>query len=160
MADGVSLWPVIVGGLLTIAGAIVAGGLTLVLKLLESNNEKKKRRTDKFQELVEAVYEHDHWVNKKRNIVVHGEGGNIDVSPIAKIEAISAVYFPKFGNAIDELILATLAFEKWMGEAAQRRVGRDVAHINDGFNEVLRPYLEKRNALRRELRKFAADEFQ
>ena len=61
-ASNVSLWPVIVGGLLTMGGGVIAGGVTFVEKFVEKSAEKKKKRAEKFEELVSAVYEFDHWL--------------------------------------------------------------------------------------------------
>jgi hypothetical protein len=59
MADS-SLLSVVVGGLLTMGGEIIAGGVTWAVNLFQANEEKKKRRADKLEELVMAIYEHEH----------------------------------------------------------------------------------------------------
>ncbi len=95
MADN-SLMPVVVGGLLALSGIAVTGAITLAIHWLQSGAEKKKRRAEKFEELVSAIYQFDHWVDILRNIQVYGEEHSLEASPFAKIQAITAIYFPAF----------------------------------------------------------------
>jgi hypothetical protein len=122
--------------------------------------EKKKRRAEKFEELVAAIYEFDHWLDRQNDIIVHGEQGTIEVSPFAKIQAISAVYFPQFDDKIAELDRATLGYRVWMGAAGEKRLMGDTAGMRGGFNEAYLPYGKKRNALLTALKEFARSEFQ
>jgi hypothetical protein len=79
-----SLAPTIVGGLIAIGGTIVGiAGSTLIF-LLQTRAEKKKRREEKFLDLVAAVYEHDHWLDTLRRTYVVELEGEIKVSPFAK----------------------------------------------------------------------------
>ena len=65
MADS-SLAPVIVGGLLALGGVALTGGVSVGVRFLQSREEKRKRRAEKFEELVAALYEFDHWLDKLR----------------------------------------------------------------------------------------------
>jgi hypothetical protein len=111
--------------------------------------------------LVAAVYEFDHWLDSIRRRDVYGES-NIPqtVSPFAKVQSISAVYFPQFSELIVELDRASTQYSIWIHTAAQRRIANDIAHLSDGFNEAITPYVQKREALLNALKKFAHDEFQ
>lgn len=161
MADPVSLLPVVVGGLLTMAGGVIGSGVTVVLKLVESRNDRKKRRAEKFEALVELVYEHDHWLENKRNALIRGGEVKIYVSPIAKIEAISAVYFPGFNEAVSKLAKTTIDFEVWILAAAlKERDQKPVAEILEGNAEASDPYQKARDYLLNELKEFAHEEFQ
>ena len=82
------------------------------------------------------------------------------MSPFAKLQSISAVYFPQFNELIVELDLAANRFPFWMLEAGKKRIAEDPAYLSAGFNEAYGPYAEKREALLRALKKFAHDEFQ
>ena len=59
----------------------------------QEHREAKKRRSDKFEELVAAVYEFDHWVEGVRQRETVGVDIPETVSPFAKVEAISSIYF-------------------------------------------------------------------
>jgi len=53
---------VVVGGLLGVGGTIVAVIGTTIRDIAQQRHEKTKRRADKFEELVAAVYDLDHWL--------------------------------------------------------------------------------------------------
>jgi len=72
--------------------------------------DKKRKRAEKFEELVGSVYEYDHWMDTTRHIRFAGYEGEITVSPFAKIHAISDTYFPQFTRAIEELRTAGDAY--------------------------------------------------
>jgi hypothetical protein len=94
----------IFAALITLTAVVVGGVLTgwLGPSLLEGRKqdaEKRKRRAEKFEEPVTAVYEFDHWVDHSRRIAVFGEESSMTkVSPMAEIQAISAAYFPQLEN--------------------------------------------------------------
>jgi hypothetical protein len=67
MAD-TSLWPVVVGGLLGEEGTVVGVIGTTIRDVAQQHHEKAKRRADKFEELVAALYEFDHWLNEFMNL--------------------------------------------------------------------------------------------
>jgi hypothetical protein len=106
------------------------------------------RRVEKFEELVTAVYEFEAWLDDRERMSAFGEDVKIGISPFAKLEAISAVYFPRFIKKIEALAAAAKNYQAWMGGAGYRRTsGKDAAAINAGLLEVYNPYLERRNEL-------------
>jgi hypothetical protein len=159
MADG-SLWPVIVGGAIALGGVAITNGINFLMKRGESQEARKKARAAKFEELVAAVYQYNHWLDTKQNIAIFKDPGKLEVSPLSKIEAISAVYFPQFRNAIEQLDRGGRGFESWIYEAAQRYAASPNTFKNEGLHEAYLAYLEKRDSLLAELRKYAAKEFQ
>lgn len=163
MADantGVSLWqvlaPVIVGGFIGLAGGLVGPWL---LQNRKEAAEKKQRRAEKFEELVTALFEQHHWINKMRNVRVFGEQRDLEMSPIAKVQAISAVYFPEFEMEIRALDLAADAYELWAMKAGSKRSKKEVEFM-EGGNEAYEPFMEKFHTLMRTLREYSRKEFQ
>lgn len=73
-----SLMPVIVGGVLAIAGGATS---SVILHVMRTKAEKRNKRSEKFEEMVAAVYEHSHWLEQARNIRVFGSEGAITLSP-------------------------------------------------------------------------------
>jgi hypothetical protein len=71
MAD-TSLWPVVVGGLLALGGTVAGAIATTIRDATQQRYETRKRRADKFEELVAAVYEFDHWLDGIRNRDAYG----------------------------------------------------------------------------------------
>lgn len=146
--------------MLTIAGGIVASVVTVTVTLLQTKEEKKKRRAEKFEELVTAVYEFDHWLDRKESISAFGIEEKLEVSPFAKVEAIAGVYFPQFVKTVSELQLTIRTYEVWISEAAQKRIAGDTQHVSDGLLDVYNPYMKKREELLDGLRAFAVSHFQ
>jgi hypothetical protein len=161
-----SLWPVVVGALL--AGLSALGGNALGLigtarrDAAQDRREAKKRRADKFEELVAAVYDFDHWLDsiRARDVFGNDTGEPQRVSPFANVQAISSVYFPQFNGAVHELDLAALQYLGWIHRAGGKRLRNEVAQINDGFGEAYDPYAAKRERLLNDLKAFAQTEFQ
>jgi len=151
-----TLVPVLIGGLLTLAGGFFG---PLFLQERKAEAEKKKHRAEKFEELVTAVYEFDTWLDNLESIRTHGKVGEIGISPFAKLEAISAVHFPMFMQKIEELSLVAKNYQAWMATAGYNRVSSQGLVTNDGLIEVYEPYLGRRNELLDELRKYAVKIF-
>jgi hypothetical protein len=101
MAD-TSLWPIVLTGVFTLVGSLGGIGVGLVgaarRDAAQDRREARKRRADKFEELVAAVYEFDHWLDGIRQRALVGGDATETVSPFAKVQSISAVYFPKFSE--------------------------------------------------------------
>lgn len=154
------LLPVVVGGLIGIISGLVSGWLgPYFIQRAKDATDKKRRQAEKFEELVGAVYEYDHWIDTTRRIRVAGYEGEITVSPFAKIHAISDTYFPQFTRAVEELRTAGDAYGTWM-LAAQAKRALDGVGLYPGHETVMEPYMEKLDALLTELRIFAQREFQ
>jgi hypothetical protein len=154
MAGDTSLWQSIVVGAFTIGGVIATAAGTAIRDGAQQRREAKKRRADKFEELVAAVYEFDHWIDDARRRDLHDdEGIPQTVSPFAKVQSISAIYFPQFGKLVLELDATSSQYVGWMYKAKEQKV-------IDGFKEAYKPYMEKRQALLRTLQDFASEEFQ
>jgi hypothetical protein len=159
-ASSTSIWA-------TLVGVVIGGVLTIVAgwlgpALLESRKqaaEKKRYRAEKFEELVAAIYEFEHWIESNRRITAYGEEGIIGVSPFAKIQSISAVYFPQFQAQIHELDIAATHYTLWMVGAAKRRLSGNVAGMNEGSEQVTVNYVNKRTALLSAVTDFALTEF-
>jgi hypothetical protein len=160
MAGETNLLPVIVGGLLTIGGGAVGGFGTLVRDAILNRQEKSKRKADKFEELVVAVYEFDQWVDNQRVKAIAGNDETPMVSPFAKVQAISAIYFPQFDPDVIELDKATSIYRMWMSNLGVSRVAGTMGNKPVGFIESYHPYNVARETLLKKLKEFAHGEFQ
>src|SRR4051794_23429816 len=93
------LIPVIVGGLIAVIGGLVGPPF---LHRMQVKADTRKRRAEKFEELVGALYEHNHWLDMHKNIKLFANEGVLPVSPMGKVQAIISVYFPQFRTQINE----------------------------------------------------------
>jgi hypothetical protein len=154
----VTLVPVIVGGAIALAGSWLG---PLFSDRRKEAAEKRQRRSAKFEEMVAAVYEYDHWIDKMRDEALGSTLPPLPISPMAKIEAIAAVYFPqKFTKQIADVNRATIGYTFWMAKARQRRLaGLSADQVTEGMTEAYQPYMRAKDALLDDLRKFAEKGF-
>jgi hypothetical protein len=128
----------------------------------QDRRDAKKRRADKFEELVAAVYDFDHWLDnvRQRDGLGIATAEPQRVSPFAKVQATSAVYFPQFNDTVAALDVASLQYRVWIHAAARKRLDKQIGPPNEGLDEVYKPYLLKRETLLKDLKAFAAKELQ
>jgi hypothetical protein len=150
------LLSVLVGGAIGIMGSF---GGQLFLQRAKDAVEKKRKRAEKFEELVAAVVEHGHWIDTMRHFRAFGTGIEPTLSPIVKIRAISATYFSEFDELVLQFEVASYKYEWWMLETEQKRLAGETELLG-GHEDVLKEYLGKREAFLKELRSFARREFQ
>lgn len=127
--------------------AAVAIGIPLVLDRTRRAAEERKRKAEKLEEVVQAIYEHDIWFSQKREEVVFDSGKAVGISPFVKVQAIIEVYFPTTVAALLEYKSSVNRLEKWMLKARQRRIAGQTQQINEGFDEVYRPFIDAQSAL-------------
>src|SRR5262249_4878193 len=94
------LLPVIVGGLIAIVAGLIGPPY---LHHLQQKAERKRRRAEKFEELIATLYEHAHWLKEMAKVQAFGAEGRNVLSPMAKVQAISSVYFQEFEEQIRQL---------------------------------------------------------
>jgi hypothetical protein len=96
----------------------------------------------------------------QRQMQIFDKPGEQTVSPFAKVQAISAVYFPDLKDTLRELDRTVDLYEIWIANAAVMREEDAKSNFEEGFKEAHGPYVEKFYALISELRAYAAKEFQ
>jgi hypothetical protein len=155
MAD-TSIWPVVVGGLLTglLTGLFTLGGIGVGLvatarrDAAQERLETRKRRADKFEELVAAVYEFDHWLGEiGRRVLYLKDGIPLTASPFAKVQSITSVYFPQFNELVRELNAVSSLYVVWIYREKEKRAANHFAGTAQEFNKAYQPYVQKREAL-------------
>jgi hypothetical protein len=161
MADA-SMWqtlvPVIVGGVIGLAGGLFG---PLLVQSRKDASERKKRRTEKFEELVGAVVEHSQWIAALRFFAISGQGSLPALSPITKIEAIASTYFPEIEGLVRQFDSASNKYEMWILSIGQKRVKNEPGYESlIGHDAVVTEYTDKRAEFLMELRRFARREFQ
>jgi hypothetical protein len=115
-----SVWPIVLTGVFTLVGSLGGIGVGLVgaarRDAAQERREAKKRRADKFEELVAAVYEFDHWLTltRRRELGKREVGVPDTASPFAKVQSISAVYFPQFSKLVDKLDSVSSRYLAWI----------------------------------------------
>jgi hypothetical protein len=152
-----TLVTVVIGGALTLAGTWLGPWIS---ERHKEKAEKTKKRADKFEELVAAIYEFDYWLDTERNRALGGDTSPPTVSPFAKIQAIVSVYFPQFDALVMELDGKTAGYRVWIETTNFTRVSGKLEKMPDKLLDVLNPYSATRDKLLDELKRFAHQHFQ
>lgn len=160
MAGAADLLPVLLGGLLTLGGGVIASGATWFSNSRRDASEKQAKHADKFEQLVAAVYEFDHWLELKQDVIVFAHDDKIGPSPFYRIESISAVYFPILLPKITLLKVAAHGVNSWINKAALKRHNNQIDALQEGLLESYNPYLQARDALLTDVIEQAKREFQ
>jgi hypothetical protein len=167
MAGGdASIWPVVVGGLLS--GGFALGGIGVGLvatarrEAAQERRDALKRRADKFEELVAAIYEFDHWLEVilQRDAFGIANGIPQTVSPFAKVQSIAAVYFPQFSEPIADLDRVATDVLTSIYDVQQKRLSDISSFSAEKVSAASVTYTKEREVLLRELQRFAHEEFQ
>jgi hypothetical protein len=154
----IPLISVVVGGIIGIAGGLIG---PLMLERRKEASEKKKKRAEKFEELVGAVVEHYQWIGALRFFAISGQGSLPTLSPITKIEAIASTYFPEFEGVVRQFDTVSNNYEIWILSTGQKRVRNEPGYENlTGHDDVVTKYTDKRAEFLMELKRFARREFQ
>ena len=162
MAD-TSLWPIVLTGAFALGGSLGAMGInsfaTARRDAAQECHEKARKRADKFEELVAAVFEFDHWLTLTRQRVLEKKEGIPEtVSPFVEVQSISSIYFPQFSKLVLELDIVSSSYVAWIYNPQETIFsGTGKPRL---FDEAFKPYLHKREALLDALTKFAREEFQ
>jgi hypothetical protein len=150
--------PALVGGAIGLAGGFLGPRW---LQDQKEASDKKKKRAEKFEELVGAVVEHYQWIGGLRFFAISGQGSLPTLSPITKIEAIASTYFPEFQVLVRQLDSASNEYEQWILSTGQKRVKNEPGYEKlIGHDDVLTKYTDKRAEFLMELKRFARREFQ
>jgi hypothetical protein len=155
----------------TVIGGIIGGASGLLAPVLlqrrKEAEERRCKRAEKFEELVAAVYEFDHWVEMRRRTVAYGDT-NLPPngpSPFAKIEAIVAIYFPSLTRRIAALDFGLIDFKFWTDVAGIARLSAGPNWLSlpefsvERFNEASQTYMKARMDLLSALSDFGKAEF-
>ena len=138
--------------------ACVALGAPLLLEGRKQDAEKRKKRGEKLEELIAALYELSHWLDKNKSINVFGKDLDLELTPLSKIEAITSIYFPQYKPTVAILSLRAEEYNLWTVQAGQKRLNKE-ANFTENFKEVYTPYATALTKLKDELTSFGQKEF-
>jgi hypothetical protein len=156
--------------LIGLAGVILGGVIGLIGPwLLEGRKQaeiRQRRRAEKFEELVAAFYEFDHWLEKFRIATAYGlEKQPETMPPFGKIEAIIVIHFPQFGKRLTALEQKVDELTVCIHKAAVARTKSNAAPLENSpefSTELLaasKAYLAARLDFLSALREFGAAEY-
>lgn len=117
--------------------------------------ELKARLRDKMEELMQVTIKLDSWVDDVRGVAFDGRLASVAKSPLAKINALTSLYFPLIESERSELALAHGGMMDWLFRLAQESLSadaenRDPDHSSfvDGFEPVCLRFRHSLDAFR------------
>ena len=131
--------------LLALGPAAIAAGVAIVSPMfLESRRQeadRKRRRGEKLEELVSAVYQAGEWLERARNMNVFGNELDDPTSPLGRIDTLTNVHFPQFNRLARVLDATARRHFIWTLEARQKRLANDPAY-DEGMTETHQAFIE------------------
>lgn len=147
-----SIGPTLVGALAALVGVYLG-------PWLNERSEKKRRRSEKFEDLVAILHEHRHWLDMCKDVKAWGEDKPLGVSPLARGQAIAIVYFPQLVAGIKELDTAATQYEFGVLSAGAKRLNGNLTEVGPTVIKAAEPYMKRFGTLMMELSDFGAREF-
>ena len=128
--------PVIVGGILAIAGGIAGQSLTHIVSV---RRERKKLIREKAEALIAALYEHRDWVGRENSRLVFGSELPEMPSPLDKAYAIQELYFPELAGSLRNITASMKDIVPYFYKHAKARLADKAAWINTFDSEEFSP---------------------
>lgn len=120
-----SLMPAIIGIAGTTIGAALGFGGGLITQLILEHRteeaEKKNKRAEKLEELASLLYKHQHWIKLNMHFCLSGGEEPKTISPIARIKAVTQIYFPELHDSVNELDIKADQYEIWLLQERDKR---------------------------------------
>lgn len=132
------LLPVLIGGGLTILGGLVG---PFVQYALSGRRSVQEKRAGRFEAMLQAIYDHNHWLDRQKDVRAWGAAFDPGPSPIDKARSIVLIDFPELRLAVRQLDVASSTYQQWMTEAASRRLRGEREKIGEGFLEAYGTWL-------------------
>jgi hypothetical protein len=109
-----------------VVGGLLGTGYAHNLSKQESVKQEKKI---KLEALVTEAHEIDVWVKKQENYYLFNGDEPLELSPIAKIEAIETLYFPELAAQVKELSEKGAEYRFWLiqGSKLKAESGEKIA---------------------------------
>lgn len=131
--------------LLALGPATLAAGVAIVAPIVQEHRreaaELKRKKGEKLEELLTAIFECDRWEQARRNENLFGVAGVEVINPLPRVDMLTKVYFPQFSDLASTLGIALRDFDLWTIQLAQRRLrgeAIDIEAYRDKYDPISR----------------------
>ena len=140
--------PVLVGGILAVAGGV---GSQFLVHRLTDRRERIRLRRERIESLVKSVYAHGQWLEEKQTKMVFRNEDHDSPNPLDEARMLQALHFPELKNellAVQQAHIPLLQFINDQRIKHMKDKGSFVAEWDSGpFNEGYKRYLAAVHAL-------------
>ena len=134
--------PVVVGGLLAVAGGV--GSQFLVHRLTDSRDRVKLCR-ERLEALVKAVYAHGQWLEEKRTKMIFRNEDHDSHNPLDEARMLQSLHFPELADELIAIQQAHIPLLQFINEQRLKHMKSkesfvaewNSAHFNDGYKRYL-----------------------
>ena len=145
--------PVVVGGVLAIAGGLAS---QLVIHRLAEGRQKAKLRRDRIESLVKAVYAQSRWISERSSKMIFRNEDHDEPWPLDEARMIQDIYFPELAKEVHEIHAACIPMAKFINEQRIKHMKDRDTFIKEydptAFNAAYTQYLVAVSALTKRCR--------
>ncbi len=135
-----TLMPVIVGGVIAIAGGILG---SVFSHLLKTSSDRRERRRMKLEEIVTLTFEVEQWIERQRDYFWWDKQPPvIGGSPLDKCRPMISLYFPELREPMLTFWISAVNLNQWIVAGGQERSNTGAvsqAH-RDNYPQVYEPF--------------------
>ncbi|MER8827221.1 hypothetical protein NKH73_14125 [Mesorhizobium sp. M0938] len=140
MEHDTNIWTTIIqvllGGLLALLGVATGPAVT---QLLTDRTSQKAKRTQKYEDLISAVYEYDHWLAQRASAAF--EGRDIDSQPpIQRAILLCSLHFPELLPHVQKVENDAGSYIMWILGVRKKRLENNLTGVNDDMAKTYDPY--------------------
>lgn len=130
--------PVLLGGALAVAGAIVGQWLT---HQYSAERERKKLVTEKAEQIINLLYDDTDWIQKKMRYYVFDASDPGDTAPLDKAYALQRLHFPELLASLQGISRAIVPINSYFALAIDARAKGEWQHDRNHYNPLFDAYL-------------------
>jgi hypothetical protein len=152
-----TLWGVLLGGTLAIAGGVIG---PTILHRLRAKEREHRLRAEKLEQLAASALESQVWLDTVREDKLFGKDIRPGVSPITRAYAIATIYFPELVEKVNELQQAAQSHVQWIAKTALKNAeGQELEFPPADLHDNYKTYMDKLQDVITEINRTASREF-
>ena len=140
--------PVVVGGLLAVAGGFVS---QFLVHRLTDQRDRVRLRRERLESLVKAVYAHGQWLAEKQTKMIFRNEDHDSHNPLDEARMLQSLHFPELADALLAIQRAHLPLLQFINEQRVKHMKSKESFVAEWnstpFNDGYKVYLAAVNAL-------------
>lgn len=134
-----TLMPVIIGGVIAIAGGVLG---TVLSHLFKTSTDRRERRRAKLEEIVTLTFEVEQWLERQKDYFWWAKQPAVGVSPLDRCRPMTELYFPELQEPMSKFWKSAVNMNQWIlagGQDKSKTGAVSQSHI-DSYPQVYEPF--------------------